>query len=961
LNVAKRCVLNRLSVKKVAFLVVFSFLLLFVNAQNYWQQQVNYNIKVSLNEKEKTLDAYETITYFNNSPDTLHFIWFHLWPNAYKHDRTALSDQLLENGNTRFYFSGKEEKGYINKLDFKVNGVTARLEDHPQHIDIAKLILPHPLAPNQQITITTPFHVKLPFNISRGGFAGESFQVTQWYPKPAVYDKKGWHPMPYLDQGEFYSEFGNFNVEITAPENFVVAATGQLQNKKEIEWLKSRSNYSIPKMQAPVKTTAASRSKSTTKKKEIKEQPTPVTVGSKTLIFRQDSVHDFAWFANKNFIVSTDTCQLKSGRIVDVYTYYTETQKELWKNAIQYAKDAVRFYSNELGEYPFDIVSVVQGPESFGGGMEYPTITVISPTPSAKALDLVIAHEIGHNWFYGILASNERLYPWMDEGMNSYYDMRYHQMKYGAISKETKVFFQTKAVRKTDQPIATTSEEFSNTNYGLIAYHKTAQWMKLIEQKLGEQAFQEMMRNYYQKWKFKHPQPEDFKEAAAPVLGNSTEEIFALLHQKGILPGNQLTGFSVVSPLKKHSIKNYFNNPTEKVLWLSPSMGSNVYDKLMIGGLISNYSLPPTKFQFLLIPMYATGSKTFTGLGKLNYSRHSEGVIRKTDFFLNASMFTMDEFTDTAGRKLYMQFNKLVPGIRLTFKENNPRSTIRKTIQWKTFFINEESLRIIPDTVISGTDTSILQQYTLPKANRYLNRFTFAIDNSRALYPYNLNLQIEQAQDFVRPAITANYFFNYQGGGMALRFFAGKFIYTTGKSIQKQFATDRYHINMSGPNGYEDYTYSDYFMGRNKFEGLPSHQLMIRDGAFKVRSELLSSKIGKTDDWLMALNFNTSIPQKINPLSVLPINIPLRAFADVGTYAEAWDRQSDLDRFLFDAGFHIPLFNETINIYVPVIYSKVFSDYYKSTSSKNRFLKTISFSINLYNKDLRKLNQELEF
>ncbi|MGZ8538692.1 MAG: M1 family metallopeptidase, partial [Flavisolibacter sp.] len=148
-------------------------------SSQYWQQRVDYIIDVSLNDKEKTLDAYEKLTYYNNSPDTLHFIWFHLWPNAYKNDRTAFNDQMLENDKTDFYFSNKEERGYINRLDFKVDGTTAKSEDHPEHIDIIKLLLPKPLPPGQHTVITTPFHVKLPYNFSRGGYDGESFQVTQ--------------------------------------------------------------------------------------------------------------------------------------------------------------------------------------------------------------------------------------------------------------------------------------------------------------------------------------------------------------------------------------------------------------------------------------------------------------------------------------------------------------------------------------------------------------------------------------------------------------------------------------------------------------------------------------------------------------------------------------------------------------------------------------------------------------
>jgi hypothetical protein len=166
---------------------------------------------------------------------------------------------------------------------------------------------------------------------------------------------------------------------------------------------------------------------------------------------------------------------------------------------------------------------------------------------------------------------------------------------------------------------------------------------------------------------------------------------------------------------------------------------------------------------------------------------------------------------------------------------------------------------------------------------------------------------------------------------------------------------------MTGANGYEDYTYSNYFLGRNKFEGLASQQIMMRDGGFKFRTDLLGNKVGKTDDWLTALNFSTTIPDKINPLSVLPFKIPVRLFVDIGTYAEAWDRGTEGDRFLYDAGLHFALFNESLNIYVPLIYSNVYKEYYKSYLSENRFFKNISFSIDLNTSSLKKLHHEVDF
>ncbi len=326
----------------------------------YFQQQVNYKIDVTLNDGENTLDGFEIIDYTNNSKDTLRFIWFHLWPNAYKNDRTALSEQLLQIGRTDFYFTDDDKRGYINRLDFKVNGVTSILEDHSQYIDVAKLILPTPLAPAQTIKISTPFHEKIPYNFSRGGHVGNTYQVTQWYPKPAVYDSKGWHPMPYLDQGEFYSEFGDFNVQITLPQNYIVAATGELQNEDERKWMEEKSIENAHKQiinpsRAPPGTKPVPQQKKKTplkgkkavageKKQKVsikkvpaqkkKKQPAinnkpsidnkvsvalEVTKEVKTLNYVQNNVHDFAWFADKGFIVKYDTLKLTSGKVIEAY------------------------------------------------------------------------------------------------------------------------------------------------------------------------------------------------------------------------------------------------------------------------------------------------------------------------------------------------------------------------------------------------------------------------------------------------------------------------------------------------------------------------------------------------------------------------------------------------------------------------------------------------------------------
>ena len=934
----------------------------------YWQQQVNYTIDVTLNDKDHALDGFEKIEYINNSPDTLKFIWFHLWPNAYKNDKTAFTDQQLENGDTKFYFSKKEDRGYINKLEFKVNDQTASSEDHPQHIDIIKLVLPSPLAPGQKIIITTPFHVKLSYNFSRGGHDGETYQATQWYPKPAVYDKKGWHPIPYLDQGEFYSEFGNFDVRITLPKNYVVAATGDLQNEDEKNWLLTRSVFTWEPQKEKIKNKYGQ----TQTKTHLYPASSPEL---KTVKYIQNNVHDFAWFADKRFIVKHDTCKLASGKIIDAYTFYTPSETETWNNSLQVIKDATRTRSEWIGEYPYNVVSAVQGPASFGGGMEYPTITIISPQENEKLLEFTIAHEVGHNWFYGILGTNERQYPWMDEGINTFYDNRYSEWKYGnegeikfgsnsfAIKDAERLIFESKAVVKKDQPINIEGEKFTNMNYNLVAYYKTGAWLELIEKKLGKETFDKAMQEYYKQWQFRHPYPEDLKKVLETVSGQNLDPEFAMLDQKAVLPGMERKGTKLVVPFSPKAIASYIKEPSKNALLISPLIGANSYDKFMVGGIVTNYKLPASRLQFFVAPLYSTGAKKLNGIGKVNYSFFPTRTVKKIDLFVNGSTFSMNSFEKDDGEEVTAGFQKIVPGIRLTLNQKNPRSNMSRYIQWKTFLINEESFSISYDSVFNPPDTIINQVVNIGNEDRTLHQLKLVFENFRALYPYKAEFNIEHGKDFVRTAFTGNYFFNYpKEGGLDLRLFAGKFFYLGSKTHTKQFATERYHLNMTGANGNEDYTYSDYFIGRNKFDGLPSQQIMMRDGGFKVRTDLYSEKVGKTDDWLASINLSTTIPRGINPLSLLPVKIPLKLFLDIGTYGDAWEKDSDLDRFIFDAGVQLSLFANTVNIYIPVIYSKIYKDYIQSVLEKEgRFWKTISFNIDISNFNVRKINRELDF
>ncbi|MDB5276635.1 MAG: family metallopeptidase [Ferruginibacter sp.] len=947
--------------KTILLMVLFSFCFSAIFCQtNYWQQQVNYTIDVTLNDTAHTLDGYVKMDYSNNSPDTLFFIWIHAWPNAYKNDRTAFSDQLLHNGRTDFYFSNEDKRGYINRLDFKVNGQLAPLQDHPEHQDIFKLLLPQPLTPHSTAKIETPFHVKLPYNFSRGGHVGQTYQITQWYPKPAVYDRKGWHTMPYLDQGEFYSEFGNYEVQITLPANYVVAATGELVSETT-----SPVGLKTKFVQQVITTP---KHPPFLKKKKAPDNSILSATNTKTLVYKQANVHDFAWFADKSFIVKKDSLQLPSGRVIQVATYYQPGQADIWKNSLQYIKQAVITRSSFLGEYPYSTVTAVEAEMGFDGGMEYPTITSISPVKSSAALESVLEHEVGHNWNYGILATNERMHPWMDEGINTYYDNRYYSAGKNIVPQNedarNRRYLESKMPAdhdqfiaanlydsKKDQPIETESQNFNEPNYNTIAYYKTGKWMEMLEEHLGRAIFDSCMHTYYQRWQFKHPYPEDLQKVFEAVSGKDLEADFNLLNKKGQLPQK-----AVKRDIKFTSLFSFNNTDKHHYIFVAPAIGANIYDKLMMGILIHNYTLPAEKFQFFLAPMYATGSRQLNGLGRISYHWYNGSNGANTAISFSGETFSNDSFTDSAGNKKTFRFSKLVPSVKYTFGRKNALNTTIKFIQWKTFIIKEQGLLFTKDTV---HQQNII---TYPTASRYLNQLRFVLANSRVLYPYNTELLTEQGEGFLRLAFTGNYYFNYaKEGGLNLRLFAGKFIYLGDKTYLKQFETDAYHLNMSGPKGYEDYTYSNYFAGRHEFNGWASQQIMNRDGFFKVRTDLLSSKVGKTDNWLMAANFTTDIPKAINILQLLPVKIPLKAFVDVGTYAESWQKNAATGRFIYDAGLQLSFFKDVVQVYVPLLYSKVYRDYFKSTIPEKRFLKNISFSIDIQNFSLKKVVPQIAF
>jgi hypothetical protein len=453
------------------------------------------------------------------------------------------------------------------------------------------------------------------------------------------------------------------------------------------------------------------------------------------------------------------------------------------------------------------------------------------------------------------------------------------------------------------------------------------------------------MGNYYSEWKFKHPQPSDFKASIERSSGRNLDALFDELSKTGPLKP------AVEKSVKLTFLYNLHETDKFNYLSLAPAVGYNNYDKAMIGGLIHNYQLPAARFHFIAGGLIGTGSQRVNGFGRVSHNTYKRNYHLETS--AGYMSYSYRHFTKSDNIRVIAGVKRLVPSVKLTLFDKDPTLKRQIIVHAKSFVLREDVLNFT--TVITPLDTTEAVT-TLPK-NSIINRLSVNIFDNRALYPYDVNLTADQGRNFIRAGLTSKYFFNYPNGktGMSVRFFAGKFFYTTQKTINAQLQNERYFLNMSGPEGYEDYTYSEYYIGRTEFNKWMSQQIMERDGFFKVNTNRLSEKVGKTDNWLSSLNLVSDIPDNINPLKVLPVKIPVKIFADFGTYSEAWRDNPATGRFIFDAGFQFSLLGSVINIYVPLLFSRVYSNYYKSTLSENRFARTLSFNIDLSQLQLKKL------
>lgn len=941
--------------------------------QHIFQQRVDHVIDVRLDDRDHVLRGEARFTYHNNSPTALDTLWVHLWPNAYADRNTALCQQLDVAGELDLHFAREEDRGHIDSLDFRAEDRPLTWGHHPEHADIGWVKLPAPLPTGGSVTISTPFHVKVPKStFSRLGHTGQAYHITQWYPKPAVFDAEGWHAMPYLTQGEFYSEFGRYDVRITLPANYVVGATGVLQDASERRWMDSLAVLPAPQ-------------KSSTNSAAFP----PSDSVWKTLRFVQDSVHDFAWFADKRFVVRKGEVVLpNSGRTVTTWALATPRNAALWENAVSYINSALLHYSDAVGDYPYAACTAVDGTISAGGGMEYPMITIIGNMGSAESLDNVIAHEVGHNWFQGMLANNERDHPWLDEGLNSYLELRYMRARYPRSEGMTgipgermlmrhfsdphraqnELAMRLNTRRDLDQPSTLTSERFTPTNYGTMVYMRTALVMDQLEAYLGTELMDNCLHAYFEEWAFRHPGPQDlravFERESGKDLGWAFEQLLgstrkvdvkALRLKNGALRYALPEGSSMPFPVSDP------DDPVRPVMWVVPDSTRCVElpwpdaDRIRIDagqrtldidrrnngvrarGVLRRWAAPRLA---PLLGLEREDRRTTWLSPALAWNAH-DGLM--AGLALHNATFPMQRMEWALAPLYGLRSARPVGGARLFWHHDRlahgPIGNIHLgvTAQSASLFVEAPFdrwyLRVSPQLTVDlrsdparrrashsvGYRTVVLREtlrgiqgdtLTIDRTSEDIyHELSYRLHDPSPLSPRSLRFDVQHHAAFTRLALEARQSFVYDR-----RKHRVSFRLFAGQFLRTDDKLMQRQMGWRLHWGSSDMTFDHLFMDRQDVGRNTAQQMAKDQGAFRVPTAQ-----GTSDSWIAALNMEADMP------FVLPLSV--YASAGAAPYTEVTSTgRTEKWRMHAEAGIGIRIVRDVAEVWVPLVFTREIAD-----------------------------------
>jgi hypothetical protein len=936
------------------------------SAQDCFQQEVNFKIHVALDDKRHELHAFQEIEYINNSPDTLGFLFFHLWPNAWSGNDTRLARQIFNSRGRQRLFDDPRLRGYIDSLDFHADGRQVHRKPVTGYPDICRIYLNEPLSPGDTVFITTPFRVKIPGGeTSQLGHIGESYQITNWYPKPAVYDKSGWHPMPWLDMARHRSETGSYTVFITLPENYVVGATGNLRSEDEIRWLNMLAA-------------------DTTWKRTYFYTGTrfpPSSGQMKTLEFYEGRSNDFAWFADKRFNVVQGSVELTgTGREVTTWIMFTSLQARLWMDAPEHVTSAILYFSELLGDYPYDSYTAVQSILGAGSGNAYPGINVIGFEDDAYSLNEAIALNIARSLLNTASASGECHYPFIDEGIARSYAARYMNQR-SPGRKLWEVYLKNRRLAEIldidDIPVHRADElrwlgqarlnlgtpvNMKADDYGRLTHdhgnnYKAMAGFDYLRAYLGDSLFDTVMQAWYGSRKFRHTQHGDFRNFFESETGEDLEWFFidfigttkrldyqmVRFRDQYVLVENngELSSPLIVAGMKGDSVifkkwvegfhgQKRIDIPRGEYSEVSIDPG-RVMPELYRNNNTVRTSGPfpgfrPVRPRFLF-NIDDPGQRTIVYLPLVNWTRenglmpgislHNGFPLPKPAEYLLTPFYSFKNASLAGSGKLlfnitpYDNFFRLatvtLEGTRFGAPgdQNYHLAKAGLDLHLRPGSIQNSLRHRLFGRYIAASD---LLEITFSQKTQLSSfvQFGYGLERIHLVNPFNLLTSFESHSSFQKASIELNYRYSYHGrdNGLDIRVF-------TGAMVKNESEVPFHALSPGGRSGREQYLYQGTYPDRFSVfsDTFFSRQMTLSEGGLVTP---LNESLGYSD-WLFSLSFESSLPGRAGW-------IPVRPFANF-LVNESGPGISQNSRVFYEAGLKAGIW-DFFEIYFPLLVSE---------------------------------------
>jgi Peptidase family M1 domain len=770
-------------------------------------------------------------------------------------------------------------------------------------------------------------------------------------------------------------------------------------------------------------------------------------VETKTITFKQKNIHDFAWFADKRFLIEKSSVTV-AGKKIESFIYYLPKSYQVWHKQCKSINRTLKYLSEHVGEYPYAHASAVEGPLQAGGGMEYPMITIIGPTYYSLGLASVLYHEVGHNWFQGILGSNERDFGFLDEGFNTFYESKIDYSAFIDTTEKGKFYINNKletvdqynegasfsglstirqALVHTDQASTTNSQLLRGNNYGNAIYYKPQSLLAQLQQYLGEPMFEQCMKAYYNQWHHKHPYPADVKKVFTQKSGKNLDWWFdgllpttnaidvkikkvkqnndgivvtiknktktttpisvdmfkndSIVYQTIVepftssatatLPNIQFdkieldgqhraldinrknntyyaNGFWKKGKIKAHFLPKLYHRNTAYQVNFNPAIGYNLYNGLMLGTIVSNADQYQQRFKFYAAPLVGLNSKTLEGNVGMGYNWYPKKYMQRISAEMYGSKYAYNASKLNIDNRLFNHVYRLAPQIKLIFKNKHPLKPIVKSLAYKHILLwkNEFDYTQSPVDNLYRPSVGNYQQ-------SYIAQLRYEHTHQRTMNPFSYSAMAQGNQLFAKLSAEANLKMNYNmpNKALSIRVFAGKFF---------NFAANKYdawQYRLAGTHTADnDYTFSNYYAGRSSFDHLFAQQITEQEGGMKLTSYKLSNRIGISDDYMFAINLKSDVPFAL--IKNARIKLPIKPYLDVIAYQNQALTNSTNLQTSFNAGAQLSLLKDRITINIPLVMSKDYSDYFKSTFAKKDVWKNqITFSININQLDINNVMQ----